>query len=205
MRKSIFAAVVASLLTAVAVVQAQVPGVNSTLNSVFTLAYDNSTMKPTYSATVAGIAAVSSQTDMCSLQGSATKTLKVRRVWFDNLSTGAVTTEPITILTRTTANSGAGSAMIKSRYDTNNAASTTALAEVWTAAPTTGTLGSIILDYPWTFGGTTALDRPMVVDFGRLGSPVVLRGVAQSIAINLSGITLTGTVSCTFEWTEDSD
>lgn len=43
----------------------------------------------------------------------------------------------------------------------------------------------------------------MIVDFGKLGQPIVLRGVAQSVAINLSGITLTGTVSCTFEWTEE--
>lgn len=200
--RTILLSAVAAALAATLAANAQVPGVNSTLQSVFTLAYDNSTMKPTYSATVAGVTAVSSQTDMCSLNGSATKTIKVRRVFFHSLPTTTVT-EPLTLLTRSTANTGAGSAMVVEPYDSTNPQATVALAEIWTAAPTVGTLSGLILDYPWTWGTATTIDTPFMYDFGRLGSPLVLRGTAQSLAINLSGITYTGTVSCTFEWTEE--
>lgn len=194
---------VAALVTSAIVAQAQVPGINSTLNSVFTLAYDNSTMKPSYSATVSGVSAVSSQTDVCSLQGSATKIVKVRRVWFHNVTSGATVTEPIAILKRSTANSGAGTAIPITAYDTSNPATTVAQAEVWTAAPTVGTLTGVISDVPWTFGNAGTLDQPLLEYFGELAQPIVLRGVAQSVAINLSGTTFTGTISCTFEWTEE--
>lgn len=187
------------------VAQGQVPGVNSTLQSMFTLAYDNSTMKPTYSASIAGLTAVSSQTDQCTLNGSATKTLKVRRIFFSNVPTTAVA-EPIAILKRSTANTGAGGAITKVAYDTSNAASTSALAEYWTAAPTLGTLIGVISDLVFNFPiSTTGPAGPAVMVYGQLGQPIVLRGVAQAVSINLSGITFTGTVGCTFEWTEDSD
>lgn len=201
--RTLLACAITALLTAAAVSQAQVPGINSTLNSVFTLAYDNSTMKPTYSAFVANIAAVSTQSDMCSLSGSSTKTIKVRRIFFGNTPTGAYT-EPVTILKRSTAyTAGAGAAISKVAYDTSNAASTVNMAEVWTSAPTVGTLIGVLTDVPISFGISTSLNVQPVFTFGQLGQPIVLRGVAQQVAINLSGVTLTGTVSCGFEWTEE--
>lgn len=192
---------------AVLAAQAQVPGVNSTLNSVFTLAYDNSTMKQTFSATRAGITAVASQTDMCSITGSATKTVKVRRIFFNNESASAVA-EPVSIVKRSTANTGSGTALAVVPYDSNNAATSVALAEVWTAAPTVGTqvgiLADVILPFGWVSSATVnSLPAPYAFTFGALGQPIVLRGAAEQVSINLSGITLTGTVSCTFEWTEE--
>lgn len=201
--RTILFAAAASLLTAVLVAQGQVPGVNSSLNTVFTLAYDNSTMKPTYSASQAGITAVASQTDMCSMTGSATKTIKVRRIFFDNVPTTAVT-EPIAIVKRSTATTGAGTALAKVPYDSANAASTVALAEVWTAAPTVGTIVGVLADLPQHFAIATSADSGHAAYvFGQLGQPIVLRGVAQQVAINLNATTFTGTVSCTFEWTEE--
>lgn len=193
---------VAAILTAALAAQAQVPGVNSTLQSVFTLAYDNSTMKPSYSATVANATAVASQTDMCSLSGSATKTVKVRRIFFSSTPTTTVS-EPVAILKRSTANTGAGSAIAKVAYDTSNAASTVAVAELWTAAPTVGTLTGVLADLVFNFPVATGVVAPVVFEFGELAQPIVLRGAAQSVAVNLSGITFTGTVGCTFEWTEE--
>ncbi len=198
--RSYFLAGAAILGTSALAVNAQVPGVNSTLASVFTLAYDNSTMMPTYAATVAAAPAVASQTDMCSLYGSASKTIKVRRIWFSNVPTAAVT-EPIAIVKRTTAATGAGAAMTVGSYDSSNPATSSAKAEVWTAAPTVGTLGAVISDLPYAFPLLGVKD-PVLLTYGELGQPIVLRGVAQSVNINLNAITLTGTVGCTFEWTE---
>lgn len=202
LRTKLLCGVVAAAV-AVLAAQAQVPGVNSTINSVFTLAYDNSTMKQTFSATQAGITAVASQTDMCSLTGSATKTVKVRRVIFSNVPLATAVTEPISVLKRSTATTGAGTSLATVAYDTNNAATSVALAEVWTAAPTVGTPIGVLADIVAPFAIGSGANSPITFTFGQLGQPLVLRGVAEQVAINLSGVTLTGTVGCTFEWTEE--
>lgn len=205
LRTKLLCGVVAALTAALAA-QAQVPGVNSTLNSVFTLAYDNSTMKPTYSASQTNIAIVASQTDMCTLTGSATRRVKVRRIFFSHVPTTTIS-EPIAIVKRSTANTGAGTALPTVSYDSANAATTVGMAEVWTAAPTVGTLAGVIADVIVGFPVSAAatLNYPYVFEFGKLGQPIVLRGVAQSVSINLSGVTFTNVVGCTFEWTEDND
>lgn len=205
--RTLIASVLAALVTAVLVAQAQVPGVNSALNAVFTLAYDQSTMKPTYSAT-ALITSQASSTDICSLSGSATRTVKVRRVIISGFSAVTVS-EPFSIVRRSAQNTGAGAAMIKAVYDTTNSltnsaanSSTAALAEIWTS-PTLGLLVAQLADVFISFGLSTALNSAYEFDFGRLGSPVVLRGVAQNIAVNLNGNVFTGSLTCTFEWTEE--
>ena len=196
----------ASLLTGVLVSQAQVPGVNSTLNSVFTLAYDNSTMKPTYSASNAGVTTTSNGGDVCSLYGSATKTVKVRRVLFGGV-TAALQTDPVSIIKRSTLNNGGtvGAPMVVTAYDTSNTAST-AITDIYTVAPTTqGTFIGVLVDKFITLNGaTTAVAAIPVTEFtfGALGQPVVLRGVLQSVSVNTAG--LAGfNMSCTFEWTEE--
>ena len=194
----------AALLTAALAAQAQVPGVNSTLQTVFTLAYDNSTMKPTYSASQTAILAVASQTDMCTLTGSATRRVKVRRIFWTHLPSTAIS-EPIAIVKRSSANTGAGTALTRVSYDSANATSTVAMSEVWIAAPTVGTLVGVLADVVVGFPLSAGTNQPYVFEFGKLGQPIVLRGVAQSVSINLSGVTFTGSVGCTFEWTEDND
>lgn len=198
--RSYFLGAVALLGTSALAVNAQVPGVNSTLATVFTMAYDNSTMMPTYSATIAGQTAVASATDQCTLTGSASKTVKVRRIFFTNVPTVAAS-EPIAIIKRSTASTGAGSTIPTGAYDSANPTSTVGLAEFWTAAPTVGTQQSVVADliYSFAVAGTNVV---RVFTFGELGQPVVLRGVAQSVSVNLNATTFTGTVGCTFEWTE---
>lgn len=195
--------VLAALLTGALIAQAQVPGVNSTLNSVFTLAYDNSTMKQTFSASLSGISPVASASDVCTLSGSATKTIKVRRITFTSLPT-TIVSEPIQILKRSTASVYTSAvALTKTPYDSSNAASTVALAEAFTANPTVGTLVGALADVVLPFGLTGTGNAPYTFVFGQLGQPIVLRGVAQSVVVNLNATTFSGTVGCTFEWTEE--
>lgn len=209
--RSLLAAVGASLVTALVVAQAQVPGVNSTLASVYTLAYDNSTMKPTYSATSVFVPGVGA-TDVCSISGSANKTVKLRRIIFGGVAT-AVQTDPVAVMKRSTAyTAGQGGAMAKVPYDSqlslspnSTQVSTVNLAEAWTANPTVGTLVGVLADIYVTYGNlTTGVGANYQFTFGTLGSPVVLRGIAQNVAINLNGFTpVGGVISCTFEWTEE--
>lgn len=209
--RSILLAAVASLITGVLVSQAQVPGVNSTLTAVFNLVYDNSTMKPTYSATRVMVPS-SGFDDVCVLSGSATRNVRVRRVIFSGIAS-AVVTEPVAIVKRSTMpTNGTGTSPTPVPYDSVNSLTGsasnagTAVVEAFTVSPTPGAMVGVLIDILVGFGNlTTGLGMPPTVfTFGALGSPVVLRGVAQSIAVNLSGVSYTTlTVSCTFEWTEE--
>lgn len=198
-----------AVVTTALVVQAQVPGVNSTLNSVFTLAYDNSTMKPTYSKMTEYVSAVAGgATDTCTITGSATKTVKVRRIYFGMVATTAIT-DPVAILKRSTANSG-GTATVDTPvpHDSNNSAAT-ATVKFYTANPTTGTLVGVILDPLVSVGNLTtggAQATPSQFMFGQLGQPIVLRGTSQVLAVNLNSFGYSGNLTtCGFEWTEDND
>lgn len=204
MKLRIFLCGLATILTLGLVAQAQVPGVNSTLNSVFTLAYDNSTMKPTYSAT-GFFTPAAAPTDICSLSGSATKTVKVRRILLGGRSV-AVITEAVSVLKRSTAyTSGLGTQPTKVPYDSANAASTVGTVEIWTSAPVAGTLvGRLTETWVTWANATTGVGLPLTVIYGALGQPIVLRGVAQQVAVNLEGeLGGTGTLTCFFEWTEE--
>lgn len=201
-----FLATVAILGTSALAVNAQVPGVNSTLQSVFTLAYDNSTMKPTYSATYAGSPTASGGTDICAINGSASKTVKVRRVSFNGDASTAVT-EPIAFIKRSAVDTGGTVVrLVVAPYDSQNPTSTV-VAEAFTANPTLGAQAGVLADPFVSFGNLTtggAQALPSAYKFGELGQPVVLRGIAQQLAINLNGISYSGLIaSCTFEWTEE--
>lgn len=198
----------AIVATSVLAVQAQVPGVNSTLNAVFNLVYDNSTMKPTYSSTAIVVPA-SSATDVCTLKGSATKNVRVRRVIISGIAQASVS-EPVGILKRSTTNTGAGAQPPMVPYDTTNSLTptvtnaATASVETFTSNPTVGTLVGALADIFVGFGPASASPQNYAFEFGQRGSPVVLRGILQQLAINLNGVTITsGQLTCTFEWTEE--
>jgi hypothetical protein len=205
--KTLLIAAISALCASVLVVGAQVPSVNSTLNSVFTLTYDNSTMKPTYSATGTG-GIPTTATDFCSLAGSATKTIKVRRILLSAGAT-AVVTDPVAIIKRSTANAASSGALIMNQvpYDSANSAGTSALAEFFTAAPQTlGTIVGVVADPFVTFSNyTTGISNgPVQLYYGEFGSPIVLRGVAQQVAVNHNASAPSGAYyTCTFEWTEE--
>lgn len=188
---------------------AQQPGVNSTLDSVFTIAYEKASTKPTYSASMAGMSAPTVPTDVCSLYGSSTKLVRVRKV-IVSLVGGALQTDPISIVKRSSISSGAfTNSAIPFRaiaYDSGSAASTATLDIYTTSPPTLGTLVGVIVDvYATIAGATTAVAQPprTVFDFGELGSSIFLRSASESISVNFQGLAGALTTSCTFEWTEE--
>lgn len=197
-----------AVLVAALAANAQVPGVNSTLNSVFTLAYDNSTMKPTYSASGGSASLPTSSTAVCGMAGSSTKVIKVRRIMLSGGAT-AVVTEPVAIQKRSTANSNASGtplALTQVPYDANNSAGTAAFVDIWQAAPTLGTLVGVLADPFITFSNYTTgtSNGTQTLVFGQLGQPIVLRSTSQMVEVNLGGSAPSGlSLSCTFEWTEE--
>jgi len=202
--KSLLLATAAGLISSVLVAQGQVPGVNSTLQSIFTLAYDNSTMMPTYSAAAGPFNMAASATDVCLMYGVAGKTIKIRRIAVGGIS-GAVISEPVSILKRSTAHSGGtATQLIPAPYDSGSPASLV-LAENFTVNITSlGTLQAEISDIFQPFAPTTTVNSPTIYTFGQLGSPLVLRGIAQSAVVNMNQATFAGSLTCTFEWTEQT-
>lgn len=196
---------VAVLGTFALVAQAQVPGGNSTLQSMFTLAYDNSTMMPSYTASAAFAPTATAATDICNLTGSATKTVKVRRILVNLTATTAVTV-PIGIIKRSTANTGGTIAIMTTVPLDSGSPASGATPVGYTANPTVGTAVGLVADPFFSVGNLTtggAQGFPSEIQFGRLASPVVLRGVAQSVSVSLGAASLANVAaSCTFEWTE---
>lgn len=203
--RSTLLAVLGALLAGALIAQAQVPSINSTLNSVFTLTYDNSTMKQSFSATGTGPISTTS-TDVCSLAGSATKTIKVRRIILSGGAT-AVVTDPVAIIKRSTLNNAGTAVIAQVPYDSANSAGTAALAEFYSTAPATlGTTVGVVADPFFTFSNYTTgtSNGPAQQYFGEFASPIVLRSATQSINVNFNASAPAGAyITCTFEWTEE--
>jgi hypothetical protein len=74
----------------------------------------------------------------------------------------------------------------------------------YTANPTPGTsVGTIRQVYVPVVVSTAITQAIVVIEFGDKGKPITLNGVAQGLAVNLNGVTLTGgTINITFEWFE---
>jgi hypothetical protein len=211
--RTVFLAALASLFCAGLVAQAQVPGINSTIQTVFMYAYEMATNKPTYSATMTFAPSTSGagNTDVCQLVGSATKTIKVRRVMFGMVATTAVT-DPIALVKRSTLNAAPSSGGIPIpmvAYDTGSSAAS-AKADVFTTNPASlGTLIGVIADPLFSVGNLTtggAQRYDAALYYGQLGSSITLRGAAQQLSINFNSFQYAGNIAnCTFEWTEDND
>lgn len=162
----------------------------------------------TYVAASAAFTPPATPTDLFTITGSASTTVKVTKMGFSTLqTTGGYNTFIIT--KRSTANSGGTSAnLVEVSLDSANAAAT-ATCLSYTANPTTGTrVGDIWIGrVPSPAAATVGTGiTEMVVDFGLLyGHPVVLRGTSEVLALNFNGAALpTGlSVVAWVEFTEE--
>lgn len=156
----------------------------------------------TYSAT-ASITLAATATDVAILPGSATTTVFVTKVILSGTQTtgGQV---GFSIVKRSTANAGGTSAaMTAIPHDSADAAATAAPLS-YTANPTPGTaIGSVRQSYIPFGAANNAQVGVVTLEFGDKGKPITLNGVAQGLAVNLNGVTVTGgVIDVTFEWFE---
>lgn len=162
----------------------------------------------TYSAGSTAVVPPATPTDICTITGSANKTIKVTRVELSSTQT-TVGINSWFLVKRSTADTGgtfAGTFTRVPHDSMQGAATATTLA--YTANPTTGTLTGIIrvahLLSPAP-GGSTAPDNVWNFDGGDwFSKPIFLRGTGEVLAINFNGAALpTGlSVNCNFEWAE---
>ena len=142
-------------------------------------------------------------TDVFILNGSLTKTVKIKRVTVSGVATTAGTMR-VVLVKRTAANTGGTStAPSISKFDSNDSAAT-AVPKLYTANPSA--LGTVVnvSAQSLNFGVAGAAGNVMFDFSNRNDKAIYLRGVAEGLAINLNGDTVPtgGTFGYTVEFEE---
>lgn len=163
----------------------------------------------TYSAGSTAVVPPATPTDICTITGSATKTVKVTRVEVSSTQTTAGINSWF-LVKRSAANTGGTASGTFTRVPHDSAqGAATATTLAYTANPAgLGALVGIVrvahLLSPAP-GGTTAPNQLWNFDGGDwFDKPIFLRGITEVLAINFNGAALpTGlSVNCNFQWVE---
>ena len=148
-------------------------------------------------------------TDLWSICGSSTKTIKLRSVLLSGTATTATSSDFI-IVKRSTADTGGSPTTISMVPNDSTNAAATATVVTYGAAPSLGTLvpgelKDFQLTMPPAASSTPALTY-LFIPFGDIGQqPPVLRGTAQCVALNFQSAALPAGfhLSISIEWTEE--
>ena len=164
----------------------------------------NDGYRDVYAFGAVAVTPAATATDVVRLSGSATKIVRVKKVTVSGLASTAGSMD-VSLVKRTAANTGGtATAPTPGKHDSGSAAASAVLSQ-YSANPTAGA-GIIIRNKQLNFGVAGAAGV-VEFDFSRNNDkPVVLRGVAQGLAINLNGqaVPTGGAVSYDIEW-EESD
>jgi hypothetical protein len=158
---------------------------------------------PTYHAALS-FAPAAAATDAIVIQGSATKTVRIRRIMLSGVATAAGI--KVSFIRRSTGDTGGTSSGVTPTLADTNDPVATAQVSTYTANPATlGTAsGGGVLNFPLGVNPITSgsQDR-MIMAYGDYGAKsLTLRGVSDFLAINLNATTVT-TIYGDIEWTED--
>lgn len=162
-------------------------------------------LRVTYSAAVVNASIALLATDIFTITGSASKTIRVTNIGITTTGGGVVSN--VILLKRSTANSGGTSTTLTNVPHDSADTAATATVRSYTANPTTGTLvgniRSIKINSPLVSAITAPSDPEWL--FGTRGKAIVLRGTGEVLSINLAGVTISGAAfSIYVEWTEES-
>ncbi len=160
---------------------------------------------PTYSASITGLITALTATDIASIGGSDSKTITITKIVITG-NAGTAITSDVSIIKRSSANSGGTSSTATAvPYDSQDPAAT-AVVKSYTANPTigtaTGTIAGAKLVVP-SVAGTFA--APLTFEWGKnlLSKPKILHGIAESLCVNLNGGTiLSSSLNIFIEWSE---
>jgi hypothetical protein len=169
--------------------------------------------KATYRASTltAFVPAVTAARPIFLIEGSASKTITVKRISFSGASLTAVQYLSINVSKYSTAASGGTSTSAPMvPLDSNSAAATAAFVRYYTAVPTAGTLVGDIASVRFLAQATTAAAGgptfAYTFNFGDIteSGGVVLRGTSQGLALSFpTAPASTITLSADIEWTEE--
>ena len=164
--------------------------------------------KSTYSVTITGITPVATATDVLVVTGSATKTVRITRVEISTAATAAGSIN-LYLYKRTAVNTG-GTAAAQSivLHDSADTAATAA-ANLYSVNATGLGTGIAVRTARYSFPAvatSTFAVIPWVQQFGVTSDKtVVLRGVAQSLAVGFAGQVIPAgmVLNVAVEWTEE--
>lgn len=185
-------------------------GINSVPQVGFTCLLEPTT--PTYHATGVAIAVGTAPTDVACITGSATRTIRLKKVRISGTAGTAININ--TFLTKhTVANTGGtpatGTALPTASANDSQFSAATATLQAYTANPTIDATSVVVngatlfmpvtstasgqshLTFDWSTGATAE-------------APPTLRGVAQQYCVNLNGVTApsSGVMNIEWVWTE---
>lgn len=169
---------------------------------------------PTYAAAFSEYAAYATPTDLFTIIGSATKTVAVLDFAIGIQSTASAI-QKVDLLRRSTASTGGTPTVLTAVPHDSAQAAATAVAEIFTAAPTLGTSAGIIKSI-YAASSTLAIGPTLLnLNFTNYNAPSpqfaddfrrppILRGAGESLCFNYRGAALTaGFLACGFVvWTE---
>lgn len=152
----------------------------------------------------ATVSSAASATDIAVMPGNASNTVLLTKIKVSCTQTTAGIIA-LNLIKRSTADTlGTSAAMTVVQDDSNTAAGASAPL-TYTANPTTGTtVGNVdTIKFGCMATGTTSPNDYYILNSQQ--KPIVLRGTAQQLAVNLGGTTVTGgSFTITFEWIETS-
>ena len=159
----------------------------------------------TYSASITALASAASATDIFEINGADSKVITVKRLQISGIATSAGAFS-LVLLRRDTANSvGTFTAPVAVPHDSNDGVAVGNL-KAYTANPTVGRLiGNLqVIRATVTTAAGAITNNSYTFNLDQRGSKgVVLRGFAQTLAINLAATTITGgSFDIDVTWTE---
>lgn len=165
--------------------------------------------KATYSAAKQALVPVASATDIFTLTGSASKTIRITHLEVSGIATTILDTS-VQVFIRTTADTGGTSTAPAAIPHDQNSPAATATVAAYTANPTIndGTARlirsqKVLFNLAAPTAGSES--TRLVLDYGnRPSQAIVLRGVAQQLAVNLAGVSVAGgSLDLAVEWSEE--
>lgn len=156
-----------------------------------------------YSAAAVGFVPPASATDVFTITGSATKTIRINKIRVTGTTTSgsAIKTVFNLIKRSTAATGGTRVAATAVPHDSTNAAATATVGH-YTANPTVGTPVGTIRSIAGSVSATGISGGDIVFEF-EINQPIILRGITEQLAVNLNGVTITGPImSISVDWSE---
>lgn len=184
----------------------------NTKNAVGVRPLTKSTYRASTATAASGVVvAAASAAPFACIYGSGTKTVIVQRMYLSGGTLTAVAYASYVVAKYSTAvSAGTATALTATPMDSNNSAASVTNLNVYTGAPTAGTLVGTVSVKRTLLQATTAAAAgiPDIVefDFRALGSEtsgIYLRGTAQGVCVNFAAAPATAvTLSFSVEWTE---
>jgi hypothetical protein len=162
--------------------------------------------KNTYAAAFVGLVVPATPTDVFTILGSATKTVRITAIRFTVSTTaGSGILINASLVKRSTADTGGTSTVaVNVPYDSTDSAGT-AVVRGYTANPTLGTAIGPIRAIRYAATPAAVPNQEAIFEFGtRPAKTVILRGTSEQLCLNFGSTSITGNVvDVSVEWTEE--